>query len=226
MDNLWAQIVEDDENLKKLLANYERNKDLESAGKAIKIIRTKIKRLNVSNIEGDRRFANLISLSLYSGPLIMSNKFIYRDLLHDDMLLNILKYLEEPPFFLPIFLKNAFNADDVGWLHTGDINLKDETLYNMFKEYYKHFISMVGFCTIPHHGSQNSFNKDFIDYNKIYVITDSTRVTMDNWLQKQIEENQDNFFVVTENNSLMLQTISDNIDFKGKITVNNKKMYE
>ena len=83
---------------------------------------------------------NLISMSLYCGPVFKSasNSF----LLYGDKLCK--------------------PADIGGWILTGDTNLKGIDRRKKFLRYYDHYIPNVISFMLPHHGSGNSFNASLL----------------------------------------------------------------
>lgn len=58
--------------------------------------------------------------------------------------------------------KCCYLSERIGWLHTGDINLKNNT---GFVRYYQRYINygFVGVMQIPHHCSSGNHDKDFYD---------------------------------------------------------------
>ena len=215
LNKIWDTILTNtnDQELQQLSEQYTLNGDLPSARALIQKLIKCIKNIKVSKIDGDNSFANLISLSLYSGPM---TKY---DELHNLGFQSGHEYLTNFLCTYPSWC-NLYNfwSDNVGWLHTGDSNLKDENLYKRFTSFYENIFNKVGVFTLPHHGSKNSINEKIIkNYNWNFVITEHSSAKIDKQLDEMIKNKTHNLYYVTKNKSLELETISNNLNFIGKI---------
>lgn len=217
LDLLWEKIYEDNPDLKNLNTNYLESQNFESAKKYILEIRKSLQNLRANNIVGDASFANLMSLSLYSGPIITS------EITYDSNIVNeIFKFLKLPYLIyingFQIYKYLYFRNEHVGWLHTGDFNLKDPNLYEDFISYYKEVMNMVGMFSLPHHGSENNFNKELLKLsNEHFIIIKSSRVRLDKFLEEQIKTPSKRFLIAQNGNNINLKVISNNLSFIGRI---------
>lgn len=55
-------------------------------------------------------------------------------------------------------------AEQVSWLSTGDMKLKDNNRRTAFTKHYKDVVNTVGTFTLPHHGAEKSFHQDILDF--------------------------------------------------------------
>lgn len=217
LDLLWEKIYEDNPALKNLNTNYLESQNFESAKKYILEIRKSLQKLRANDIVGDASFANLMSLSLYSGPIITS------EITYDSNIVNeIFKFLKLPylininvfQFYKYLYFRN----ENVGWLHTGDFNLKDPNLYKDFISYYKEVMNMVGMFSLPHHGSENNFNNELLKLrNEHFIIIKSSRVKLDKIIEEEIKTHSKRFLIAQNGNNINLKVISNNLSFIGRI---------
>ncbi|PRZ01086.1 metallo-beta-lactamase superfamily protein [Jezberella montanilacus] len=61
--------------------------------------------------------------------------------------------------------------DGIGWLGTGDANLKTSKAYTAFESSFNNYLSQIDTVTIPHHGSKHDYNAKIGDLCIRYVIT-------------------------------------------------------
>ncbi|MBR1753666.1 MBL fold metallo-hydrolase [bacterium] len=222
LDEIWNNIIKQNNNLKILNENYNLSKDFDSAKKYILEIRDVIKKIKVKNILGDSSFANLISLCLYSGPLLCPHDITWFD---DRTFRNLNEFFGQQyyfnlhQFYLPFYCPFYFPTDSVGWIHTGDSNLKDEKLYTYFIHFYKHVLNKTGVISLPHHGSKNNINKKlFEDCNPYhFIIPEFYKAKKSTWLVNQQAKNPNKIISVSKGNSFSLETLSDNKFFIGKV---------
>lgn len=107
---------------------------------------------------------NRVSMCLYSGPLIPSDRGNW-DILHGG------------PF--PFLSRDVFERtkDFPAWLGTGDQEFKNVNgnLSNIGKEFQRHYgdlLENVGVIQVPHHGSKNNYHRDlFPNGGLLHVIS-------------------------------------------------------
>ena len=58
-----------------------------------------------------------------------------------------------------------------GCLYTGDYNAKGEQEWKVLKSRYENYWDQIGCVQIPHHGSQYSFNPEFVEMKSSFVIS-------------------------------------------------------
>jgi hypothetical protein len=61
--------------------------------------------------------------------------------------------------------------DRIGWLGTGDAELKDSSKLENFEKHFKDFIHCLDTLTIPHHGSRDNYNARLGDFGFQHIIT-------------------------------------------------------
>lgn len=67
-----------------------------------------------------------------------------------------------------------FNYQSVGWLHTGDTNLKNKSWFNTFKSVFAKYKDNIGVISLPHHGAKSCHNSSLFQEwpFTVYVLTD------------------------------------------------------
>lgn len=81
------------------------------------------------------------------------------------------KNFKFPP---PYYLNREYNAlyiRSIGWLATGDAELKNNIEFNNFSAHFKDHLDIVDTITIPHHGSIENYNGGISKIGKFSVIT-------------------------------------------------------
>lgn len=85
---------------------------------------------------------NVTSLCLYSGPID--------------------QHQNDKWWYYQGFGSFGYDRDRVGWLGTGDAELKTSKRRGEFLKFYKSVFDHVSTLTLPHHGSQNNFHSDLL----------------------------------------------------------------
>lgn len=98
---------------------------------------------------------NVISLCMYSGPL--ENRCDWR--------------LWKTCSCCSLCNWNNWCCTRVGWLATGDAELKGKPNFDDFERHYADELPGVDTLTIPHHGSADNFDRRFSLFGRNYVIT-------------------------------------------------------
>lgn len=172
----WAE-AEADSALLQLLEKYKQKDNIENAINLLRMIdnklKTKFKNNSVFKVnEGDAKPANLISMSLYSGPIFSDTDSTY----NARMLLQFMNFFKNNyyRFRHHFFDEKIFplfgHLSRVAWLHTGDANFSDKDIRSAFNLHYKNLKNNVGVFTLPHHGSKNSFHLDILPDNFCYSV--------------------------------------------------------
>ena len=107
----------------------------------------------LSCYEKIRRNHNLISLSLYSGPIILSPNF-HTQVWYEpntSWIMNPHKALEQP--------ENRRCA----WLGTGDSNLRARSRRSQFMRHFEPVSDFVDSLALPHHGSNKNFDPEILN---------------------------------------------------------------
>lgn len=192
---------------------YRKEKSPQNALALIERIRPELRNHNVTSIMGsDRKLGNLISLALYSGPILTRHNLYMLRAREERLFRNLCTYFEN---FNTYFFEYSPFSDKCAWLHTGDANLKEESLYEDFINFFRSFIDNVGMLTVPHHGSASSFNQKLLNYTNCYfIITENYRARKDAMLE---DNTSDKILLVNDEQGFELETISNNIDFRSRL---------
>jgi len=110
------------------------------------------------NPENDSKEFHKSMLCLYSGPKNHCDYYTYHFCMDCD-------YCQPYCCKLCRFYKrNRHFSNFFGWLHTGDINLKSEEEKASFCKHYKEYLpNKVSIMQIPHHGSNDNHDENFLD---------------------------------------------------------------
>lgn len=100
---------------------------------------------------------------------------------------------------------NKINHTHTGWLHTGDINLLDKTLFGNFNYHYRDIQDNVRVMQIPHHGSSknsriNSFN-GFPNIDNYFITTQNNPRGRSQPNVSVKYRNNENIILLTESSS-------------------------
>ena len=117
--------------------------------KAVKKELQEIYENNIKPIRGKKYGSNDTSLCLFHGPVVPIEQTISVSRLSGGANLN--EVFWEDTSILP-----------VGSLLTGDISLMDDELYEKFVNHYTDELQQVGAFFVPHHGSNDSWNRKII----------------------------------------------------------------
>lgn len=65
----------------------------------------------------------------------------------------------------------CYREDSIGWLGTGDAQLKNSAAYSSFESSFKEYLPRLDTVTVPHHGSRRDYNAKIGDLGLRHVIT-------------------------------------------------------
>lgn len=88
-----------------------------------------------------------------------------------------------------------------GCLYTGDYDASKEEHFCSLKEKYNKYWEYIQYFQVPHHGSKNNFNKKFVDFNKIYIVSAGSKNQYKhphNEVLREILIKNAHLFIVTE----------------------------
>jgi len=100
---------------------------------------------------------NVLSLCMYSGP--EKNRKRHAD------------FSWSPSSYFPSNNYSYYRRGQLGWLATGDAELKSAAAIGGFEKHYSHYLRNIDTVTIPHHGSRDNYNPRLGDIGFRHIIT-------------------------------------------------------
>jgi hypothetical protein len=164
------EFLQKDENINNEIEIFKYNNTINNAIRILDLWKEYInnnkdkwcKILNTENIKGDTSPSNLLSMTLYSGPIYRLNDTsnrvyeYWKNKFQGTILVEFLVYNPEKKYYKQ--LSQALFYTCHGWMHTGDANLLHNERYEKFKLYYRDIWQNIAIMSLPHHGSENNFN--------------------------------------------------------------------
>ena len=113
--------------------------------------------------QGARRYHNRISMSLYSGPKDQHPRetWDYFWLQHCQLFGWFDRGLPGMPHIIP---EGRFNVKTVGWIGTGDADLRVNKVREKWQDTFEPLKDNVSTLLLPHHGSKWNFHQDLLQF--------------------------------------------------------------
>lgn len=114
---------------------------------------------------------NLVSMCLYSGPVLHSSNHAYMRL-SEFLGCCPLIHWREPGRYLRGL---EYRTDAGGWLGTGDAPLKRSAVWNSFDRHFNVSRLSAETIVLPHHGSRHNFHRGLVQYARRSVVSHGSR---------------------------------------------------